>query len=63
MTWMSALMRMRDAMYTRGSRVCVYATRDGGAWSKLDDDDRSRVARLRAYGAAWEALLSHALRL
>ena len=61
MTWMSILMRVYDIVYARGSRICVYAIYDGGAWSKLDDDDCSYVVCSYVYGAIWEALLLHTL--
>ena len=52
---------MYDIVYVCGSRISIYAIYDGGAWSKLDDDDCSYVARSRVYGAMWEALLLHML--
>ena len=61
MTWMNILMYMYDIVYVCGSRICIYAIYDGGAWRRLDDDDCSYATRLRAYGATWEALLSHML--
>ena len=54
-------MHMYDIVYVCGSRICVYAIYDGGAWSKLDDDDCSCVVCLYAYEAIWEALLLHTL--
>ena len=48
---------MYDIVYVCGSRIYIYAIYEGGAWSKLDDDDCSYAARLRVYEATWEALL------
>ena len=61
MIWMNALMYMYDIMYICGSRICIYAIYDGGAWNKLDDDDCSYVMYLYIYGIIWEVFLLHML--
>ena len=61
MTWMNILMYMYDIVYVCGSRICIYAIYDGGAWNKLDDDDCSYVACSHSYGVMWEAFLLHML--
>ena len=50
---------MYDIVYVCGSRICIYAIYDGGAWNKLDDDDCSYAACLYVYEIIWEAFLLH----
>ena len=61
MIWMNVLMYMYDIMYICGSRICIYAIYDGGAWNTLDDDDCSYIVYLYIYGFIWEAFLLHIL--
>ena len=61
MTWMNILMYMYDIVYVCGSRICIYAIYDGGAWNKLDDDDCSYIVCSYVYEAMWEAFLLHML--
>ena len=61
MTWMNILMYMYDIVYVCGSRICIYAIYDGGAWNKLDDDDCSYIVCSYIYGIIWEAFLLHML--
>ena len=61
MTWMNILMHAYDIVYVCGSRICVYAMYDGGAWNKLDDDDCSYVVCSYIYEIIWEVFLLHML--
>ena len=61
MTWMNILMYMYDIVYVCGSRICIYAIYDGGAWNKLDDDDCSYIVCLYIYEIIWEVFLLHML--
>ena len=51
--WIDALMYMYDIVCICGSRICIYAIYDGGAWSTLDDDC-SYIVCLYIYDYIWE---------